>query len=830
MPGSDPGEINNIMICSHPGKPLERHLITTLDIALQIKENFGIELSPTVLVAICFHDLGKAHPKFQLKLCKVCPQRKECSKRFKGTESRTSNFGHAEPSAVLVFAMTRDPIAAEIVRRHHTELENLSSASKFWSEKEYIGDPSSEDAVVNVIKKIPFWTGLLNVARKIKIIHGDLGHSLEHMVCDVESNHAHWLRYLPGQEEWDDLVFDIWQDLVYDNDEKNMSLLWLKTRQAYSVLITSDRWEASTGSNFTVGRLVIDHEKISNYANSLKNTASKFGPWRESVRKSVVENARNVISEPGVYTITLPTGTGKTLIGLTVAAEAAEKFHATGIIYCLPYISIVEQNADVAARLFDRVQEDHSLAYDASPGPASSSSGRTEVTQNDGRESTPEERFMAFYRYWRSPVVVTTLAKMWEVLFSPKANDTMSFHRLSRAVVILDEPQTIPARYWDGFGKTLSLISRETGTTFILMTATQPEIVEKSSRAELARERYAFPKNRYRVEWLGQARPKMTLTDLKAFIEEEGLKDQDVAAVMNTKECALRLYCHMKSAGVEPFLLSRWVTPHDRRDVMRKLHSMEKEGKRRWLAATQVIEAGVDLDFRVVIRDLGPLDSIVQVAGRCNRHGEREDEGRVIVVDMVDDSRERIRRYSSVYDSVLLNQTKQVLSEYPVFDESEASSVISRYYRLVRGAIERSPLWDQICKGDWGEYERLIEEEQRGIPEVTLIVDKDGTVGRLAMEAFTNGKNFEDIERRDALFRSISQHSIEVRKDYLEAWLSSTGSYFIDEDRPALECINDEGTMWLLNPKGLGTIYREGIGFIPLNIASEFEDVLKQSG
>ena len=97
---------------------------------------------------------------------------------------------------------------------------------------------------------------------------------------------------------------------------------------------------------------------------------------------------------------------------------------------------------------------------------------------------------MSFFRYWDMPIIVTTLSKLWDTIYSPRANDTMNFHRLSQSIVVLDEPQTIPAEYWDGFGKTLELLNQQWQTTFILMTATQPAIVHGT---ELAPEKVSFP-------------------------------------------------------------------------------------------------------------------------------------------------------------------------------------------------------------------------------------------------------------------------------------------------------------------------------------------------
>ena len=200
------------------------------------------------------------------------------------------------------------------------------------------------------------------------------------------------------------------------------------------------------------------------------------------LRKPCIQKAKDVRG-PGVYTLTLPTGAGKTLTGLAIAHEWAIGFGCKSIIYGLPFISIVEQTASVAKEVFGNVnvQEDHSLAY---------GKGHDEDTADYSKETVAWKKMSTLFRFWREPVVLTTLVHLWDALFNPKANRTMNFHRLSNAVVILDEPQTISPRFWKGFGQVLSYLSQKWNTFFLLMTATQPQI---ASHRELAPPNTFFP-------------------------------------------------------------------------------------------------------------------------------------------------------------------------------------------------------------------------------------------------------------------------------------------------------------------------------------------------
>jgi len=546
--------------------------------------------------------------------------------------------------------------------------------------------------------------------------------------------------------------------------------------------------------------LSLDMKRVDSYTNTLQKRP--LSEWRQEVRRRVVAHSRLVLEKPGVYTLTLPTGTGKTLVGLQVAMEAAQRFNSSGIIYVLPFVSLVEQNAGVARQFFDEVREDHHLSYNA----------------GDGEETTPRERFLEFFRYWQEPVIVTTMAKFWEVLYSPRANNTMSFHRLSHAVIILDEPQAIPTRCWEGFGKTLEVLARKLGTTFILMTATQPEI---ATGVELVPEPICFPGIRHEFRWIKQ---QMTIETAAEFLEEQGVLIRDSLLVLNTRKSALLMWKEMKQRGLDPYFMSRWVTPIDRSIIMQQIKDKEIQKEQRCLVSTQVIEAGIDIDFDLVFRDLGPLDSIIQVAGRCNRNFQHE-LGTVLIAELKDEK----RSYATyVYDSVLLNQTRNLLNKNANFNEAACPEIISSYYRNVRGAINNSELWDNIIGGRWGEYIPLFEQWDND--EGMLVVDYDGTscqdlvtlqeLGNREMDK--EADKMELLRRRREIFRKLSHRAIPVPVKYLEEWYHHTGSMIIGFEENIIS--NDYPGIWVVRDAGIGRIYRRDIGFVPMEIAQLLEE------
>ncbi|MDN5344104.1 MAG: hypothetical protein PWQ18_215 [Clostridia bacterium] len=749
-----PGEIY-----SHPGKRLEDHLLRTWNIAVKIAAWCRLNLDQVMEEALLLHDLAKSHPIFQKKL-----------------EGERRRFNHAEPSAVLVLARTGNLICAEAVRRHHTTLENLADIKHLWGNHPYAEWQKT-------IGRLPWWPGAARLA-------GKLG-------ADI----CHWSDLLPGTDAWEDLIFGTID--LYTPDSEGALSDWLRLRLFTSILVTADRLEAM-GGDIACPPLMVDRQKINNYITSLQG--KKLAAWRGQVRQKVITAASQIIQAPGIYTLTLPTGAGKTLIGLQVALENAARLEATGIIYVLPFVSLVEQNAAVAREVFPAVMEDHHLSF--------TDGALDEETEED----EANRRFIAFYRYWQEPVIVTTLAKLWEVLYSPRVNDTMSFHRLSRAIVILDEPQSIPVRCWQGFGKTLELLKERLGTTFILMTATQPGL---ATGLELAPEPVSFPAVRHEFHWLNR---RMTIEEAAAFLAAKGALHKDCLIVLNTREAALRMYLAMKARGAEPLFLSAWVAPVHREEILRQLKAKEQRGEPRCLVATQVIEAGMDLDFAIVFRDLGPMDSIVQVAGRCNRHAGPW-RGQIYLAELVD---ERGRNFASyVYDSTLLNLTRQVLREY--FDEKDCREIIRAYFRALQGAIQDSELWRNIIEGRWGEYVDLYTDKR---PDEVMLVVQGAVEGAEARVSRLLGTisapltpedkgDYARLEKRRQAFREITRHAISVPKKHLDEWYQREGGMIYGLKEPAIREIFPD--LWLVQDKGIGRIYRRETGFVPVKIATLME-------
>lgn len=640
--------------------------------------------------------------------------------------------------------ITKDILPAEIVRRHHSYLQNFEDMMSFWRELDY------EETL----------------------------QTLNEFLDNIE------IKYL-NEQEWKRSIWVNWHSKYLLDSEIKAEEVWLRMKILYSIFITADRLDSLNIDKISFEKISYKKSNFDTYLAKLpKNELSQ---WKNNIREITLENA-DKITKPGIYTISLPTGAGKTIIGLQTSMKLAQKFSLNSVIYVLPFISIVDQNAEVAKNIYDKVQEDHHLmnAY------------------RENEDLTNLERFVISFRYFKDPLIVTTFAKLWELIYSSNSNDSMSFHRLKDAVVILDEPQSIPPEYWQGFGETLTFLSEKLGTYFILMTATQPKIAKG---VELA-PKTSFPKNRHIYHISDE---KKYLSDIKPLVENKSNKSSLI--ILNTKKEALNVYIELRNTlRNNLFFLSAWVIPSERIKRINKLKELESKNEPRNLISTQVVEAGVDLDFDYVIKDLSPFDSIIQAAGRCNRN-MRNKIGEIYVMEIIDENNIHGRSYCSyVYDSISLGITKEILFKNKKFSERDVQKLLDEYYNCLSNQKFQKGPWYEIKEGNWGGYFPLIKDN---LYEDIVFVDLDGTVSDILYEIEDLPHDLENLDTKKRLWKYIEKYSINVSKQEMEKWDNYYNQVFLSEDQK----IENKGNgIWLIKPSAIGEVYSKELGFIPYDI------------
>lgn len=346
---------------------------------------------------------------------------------------------------------------------------------------------------------------------------------------------------------------------------------------------------------------------------------------REEVFESCVRQAEHA---PGFFRLTVPTGGGKTLSGMAFALRHAVRHGLRRVIVAVPYISITEQTASVYRTIFGDdavVLEHHSGATETSP-----------PNEDEVGEHHPADLWARLAaENWDAPIVVTTTVQLFESLFSNMRNRTRKLHALANSVVILDEVQSLPIKLLDPMLDVLRRLSEHYRTTVVLSTATQPafDLIPAFSGVEALEINSGYAAHfeglrRVDYSWHTESPLEWSEIGRRARVSGQAL------LIVNTKAAAMSL---MDELGEDPTVLhlSTLLCGAHRRAVLEDVKRRLNEGEPCLLVSTQVVEAGVDIDFPVVYRAVGPLDSIIQAAGRCNRSG-RLARGEVVVFQPVE--------------------------------------------------------------------------------------------------------------------------------------------------------------------------------------------------
>lgn len=319
---------------------------------------------------------------------------------------------------------------------------------------------------------------------------------------------------------------------------------------------------------------------------------------------------------PGLFSLTVPTGGGKTLSGLAFALKHAAAHGLRRVIYVAPYLSILEQNARVIreALQFGRddaeVFEHHSLA---------------EPPGDDNDNQTEREATARRAENWDAPVIITTSVQFFESLFAHKPGRCRKLHNIANSVVLLDECQTLPP---DLVAPTCSMLGQLASllhSSIVLCTATQPAFDHEGMPERLTGVREISPPSldlfnrlrRVRVEWPGRDEHLDWPTVAQLMLGEKA-----ALCIVNTRRAARELFKELRQGtGATVLHLSTSMCPEHRLAVLDRAKDLLRAKTPCYLVSTQLIEAGVDIDFPFVLRELAPLEAIIQSAGRCNREG-----------------------------------------------------------------------------------------------------------------------------------------------------------------------------------------------------------------
>lgn len=394
-------------------------------------------------------------------------------------------------------------------------------------------------------------------------------------------------------------------------------------RMSFSCLVDADRLD--TEAHFQSGKATARGQfpPLYWYRDRLKGHQCKFGNADgpvNSVRREVLDSCRAAAaSESGVFTLTVPTGGGKTLSGLAFALEHALQHGKSRIVVAIPYTSIIDQTAMVYGSIFgeQNLLEHHSsVEWDDDESTSEVAMRRRLATEN-----------------WDCPLIVTTTVQLFESLLSNRPSKCRKLHNLANSIIIVDEVQALPEKCLGPILDVLHQLASQYGATVVLSTATPPDYSPVDSRllnaaaeivpdyerhfASLKRVVFEFPSEEWDV----------------VRLREELQEEEQALVVLNSRKDAIEIA--RACEGLDGlFHLSTLLCGHHRKAVLANVHQRLEDKKPVRVISTQVVEAGVDLDFPKVYRAIGPLDRIVQAAGRCNRGGNLPGLGKCVVFKM----------------------------------------------------------------------------------------------------------------------------------------------------------------------------------------------------
>ena len=432
----------------------------------------------------------------------------------------------------------------------------------------------------------------------------------------------------------------------------------LLTRLVFSCLVDADWTDTAAHTRFVEGRSAepptppIEAERwLARVLQFIKQRAANCRePFVAAARAEVLAAAlQTADEEPGIFSLTVPTGGGKTLSGLAFALKHAAKHGLRRVIYVAPYLSILDQNAIVIRKALgfecnaSEVFEHHSLAEPV------------DLRADDSREGSPsdaenETRLMSATRRaenWDAPIVITTSVQFFESLFANKPGQCRKLHNIARSVILLDECQTLPPGLVAPTCGMLSQLVQRLGCSIVRCTATQPAFQHPAMPERFERVHEITPPElrlferlrRVHVEWPKPDDPPLSWSDVAARM----IRERAALCIVNTRRAARELFDELRQSSKAVFHLSTSMCPAHRLGVIEEVkRRLKPEAEKKcYLVSTQLIEAGVDIDFPVVLRELAPLEAIIQAAGRCNREGmlngpNGEPGGRVIVFRSVE--------------------------------------------------------------------------------------------------------------------------------------------------------------------------------------------------
>ncbi|MDH7514116.1 MAG: CRISPR-associated helicase Cas3' [Clostridiales bacterium] len=572
----------------HVWQRLEDHLVNVANIARRFSEEFGA--GEWGYLAGLWHDLGKYRSDWQDFIRQQA--------KYHGPDHSSAGAIQAQKKAKNLEAM----LLAFVIAGHHGGLSDREDLRKRLGEKRQILD------------LLPW---------------GSIPKSM--LSIDKNADLPSWLKNIPPnkkeQENWK-RAFEFFIRFLYS---ALVDADFLDTEEFYDKMAEPDDPARALRQTISFAPISSYWDRLQNYLQKLEADAqaSRVNQLRSRVRKVCTLQAS---SPMGAYTLTVPTGGGKTLSGLAFALTHALHHGLRRVIFALPYTTIIDQTASVFRHVFKELGENILLEHHCAIDP---------------EHETIENRLAA--ENWDAPLIVTSQVQLFESLFSNRTSACRKLHNIAGSVLILDEVQTLPHGMLAPLLDALQELVKNYHVTLLLMTATQPSLHSrklagwKLFQGLDPKPKEIIPPDLESKLWEGLRRVNVMWPckwDVPLSDDEEYfwqslaniiIKYDQVLSIVHRKDDAQRLWRILNELDPEALHLSAAMCPAHRKQVLSSIQEKLATGKKCRLVSTQVIEAGVDIDFPIVFRALAGLESLAQSAGRCNREGRLPGLGRFFI-------------------------------------------------------------------------------------------------------------------------------------------------------------------------------------------------------
>lgn len=511
-------------------------------------------------------------------------------------------------------------------------------------------------------------------------------------------------------------------------------------KMVYSALLDGDRrntqqFEEGTDirkENYKALFLEFSQKLEKTFDGFKKGNLSEINQLRQEMAEACLKAAER---ETGIYTLSIPTGGGKTLSSMRFALNHAIIQEKRRIIYVIPFSSIIEQNAEVFRKELGDVNNDFILEH------------HSNLVIEEEDESEESERKQALMQdNWDSPIIVTTMVRFLENVFSGSTRNPRRVHQLLNSVLIFDEIQSLPPKCLSMFNSLINFLKNYGNTTTLLCTATQPTLGKRKLKLQIETDGELVPnllgvtQAFERVEIIDKTISEgWTAEQLQDFAEELMMQEDNLLIILNTKKAVREVYQLLRGSEFKTFHLSTSMTPNHRSDILKRIREALYDQQKIICITTPLIEAGVDISFSCVIRSITGLDSIAQAAGRCNRNGESLDLQPVHLVNPVKqleniDKMEEIKTKKELTKEILLDR-KFNHDESSLLHPKFMERFFDKFYDRIERTNESEYLINQGSQSLFpmmqkNSNRKKAYQEQRGELVPTFLVSSTATIAK----------------------------------------------------------------------------------------------------